>query len=213
MPLSDIMTFCFVASLLVMSPGPNGMLIAKTVPASGRRAGFATVLGFVGAFYLHGALSVLGISVLLMHSAIAFGVVKYLGVAYLTWIGVKSLISAWRPAAQTARSPKKPPRLHSPRRACLEGFVTNALNPKVSMFYLAAFPQFLPESDAGWAAPVLLVVLHSAINAVWFGGMVLMVSTLSDAVRAPRVQRALRGFTGMVFIGFGLKLATLRATP
>jgi threonine/homoserine/homoserine lactone efflux protein len=91
---SEIPTFMFVASLLVMSPGPNGILIAKTVPTSGRAAGFANLARFVTAFYLHGALSVLGISVILVQSATAFSIVKYLGAAYLCWIGIKALRAA-----------------------------------------------------------------------------------------------------------------------
>ena len=95
MEWADIAAFAFVASLLVMSPGPNGVLIARTVPTSGRVAGFANVAGFVTAFYLHGALSVLGISILLVQSATAFAIVKYLGAAYLCWIGVKALYAAY----------------------------------------------------------------------------------------------------------------------
>lgn len=104
MAWSEILTFSFVAALLVMSPGPNSVLIAKTVPTSGRTAGFANVAGFVTAFYLHGAMSVLGISILLMQSALAFSIVKYLGAAYLCWIGLKALMAAIRgiePATST----------------------------------------------------------------------------------------------------------------
>ncbi len=78
MAWSEIITFTFVAALLVASPGPNGVLIAKTVPTSGKAAGFANVLGFITAFYLHGTLSVLGISIILVQSATAFTLVKYL---------------------------------------------------------------------------------------------------------------------------------------
>lgn len=81
---------------MVISPGPNGLLIAKTVPTQGKKAGFVNVLGFLAAFYLHGALSILGISVLLTQSAEAFFIVKVVGALYLSWIGVKSLISAYR---------------------------------------------------------------------------------------------------------------------
>ncbi len=81
-------------SLLVMSPDPNGVLIAKTVPTSGRSAGFANVAGYVTAFYVHGALLVLGISLILVQSTTAFAVVKYLGAAYLCWIGLKALHAA-----------------------------------------------------------------------------------------------------------------------
>ena len=71
MPWSEVLTFAVVAFLLVISPGPNGVLIAKTVPTSGRSAGFANIAGFVAAFYVHGALSILGISILLVQSAVA----------------------------------------------------------------------------------------------------------------------------------------------
>ena len=80
MDIANIVAFTVVAALLVMSPGPNGVLIAKTVPTSGRAAGFANVLGFEVGFFLHGALSILGISLLLVQSAVAFAIVKYLGV-------------------------------------------------------------------------------------------------------------------------------------
>lgn len=93
---AELLTFTVVASLLVMSPGPNGVLIAKTVPTSGQPAGWANVAGFVVAFYVHGALSIFGISLILVQSAQAFLIVKLLGAAYLTWIGVKALIGAWR---------------------------------------------------------------------------------------------------------------------
>ena len=72
MDFVQIMAFTFVALLLVVSPGPNGLLIAKTVPISGKKAGFANVAGFLSAFYIHGSLSLLGISVLLTKSAEAF---------------------------------------------------------------------------------------------------------------------------------------------
>ncbi len=96
MTWAEILAFTIVAGLLVMSPGPNGVLVAKTVPTSGRAAGFANVAGFVTAFYLNGALSILGISILLVQSATAFAIVKYLGAAYLCWIGLKALYEAHR---------------------------------------------------------------------------------------------------------------------
>ena len=91
MTIEMVLSFAIVAALLVMSPGPNGVLIAKTVPTSGRLTAFANIGGFVAAFFLHGTLSVLGISVILVHSAEAFFVVKMLGAAYLFWIGLKAI--------------------------------------------------------------------------------------------------------------------------
>lgn len=208
MDITQILSFTLVASLLVMSPGPNGVLIAKTVPISGKSAGFANVAGFVTAFYLHGALSILGISVLLTQSAQAFFIVKMLGAAYLCWIGAKALWSAWRGAGNTASiAPAKTRR--SLDKAFVEGFLTNALNPKVSMFYLAAFPQFIPlTGDA--ASAFLLVFIHSLINLIWFSAMVLLFSRFIGIARNGALQRGLKTITGLVFVGFGAKLATLR---
>lgn len=211
MSWSEIMTFTLVAALLVMSPGPNGVLIAKTVPTSGRSAGYANVAGFVSAFYLHGALSVLGISILLVQSATAFTIVKYLGAAYLCWIGIKALYASWQGVGQ-AQSVAPAKRQRTLVKAFSEGFLTNALNPKVSMFYLAAFPQFITIGETSAAASFLLVAIHSLLNAVWFGLMVLLLARLTKVARNDRFQRWLKAVTGAVFIGFGVKLATVRAS-
>ena len=208
MDISDILTFAFVATLLVISPGPNGVLIAKTVPTSGRHAGFANVAGFLAAFYLHGALAILGISIILVQSAWAFTIVKYLGAAYLCWIGIKALVAAFRGVESEAIPPAK--RRRTLVKAFVEGFLTNALNPKVSMFYLAAFPQFITLGETPAAASFLLVVIHSLINAAWFAAMVLLLDRFTAMARKGHVQRWIKGITGIVFVGFGAKLASYR---
>lgn len=209
MAWTEIFAFTLVASLLVMSPGPNGVLIARTVPTSGRAAGFANIAGFVSAFYLHGALSILGISIILAQSAVAFAIVKYLGAAYLCWVGVKALIEAWR-GIEAPKQVRPARRKRNLPKAFAEGFLTNALNPKVTMFYLAAFPQFISASQTPAVSSFVLVFVHSMINAVWFSALVVLFSSLTRAAGSDRFQRWLKGVTGTVFIGFGLKLATLR---
>lgn len=209
MDVTTLLSFTIIAGLLVMSPGPNGVLIAKTVPTSGSAAGFANVGGFVAAFYLHGALSVLGISLILVQSAQAFFIVKMLGAAYLCWIGVKALYDAWKgaPAAPQVTPARRKRTLF---KAFLEGFLTNALNPKVSMFYLAAFPQFISQAQGAVGASFTMVFIHSMLNLVWFCAMVLLFARMTGAARSRRFQRWLKGLTGAVFIGFGAKLATLK---
>ncbi|UZD90106.1 LysE family translocator [Cognatishimia activa] len=210
MTIAEILTFAIVAGLLVMSPGPNGVLIARTVPTSGRQAGFANVLGFIAAFYLHGIFSILGLSLLLMQSATLFAIVKYLGAAYLCWIGIRSLGEAFR-KAQYVATPKPAKRERTLRRSFIEGFLTNALNPKVSMFYIAAFPQFITVGETTAATSFMLVTVHALINAIWFGAMVLLLTRLTKIASGGGFQRWLKGITGVVFIGFGAKLATVRA--
>ena len=207
MDWTHIASFTFVAALLVMSPGPNGVLIARTVPTSGRAAGFANIAGFVSAFYLHGALSILGISIILVQSAQAFLIVKLLGAAYLCWLGLKALRDALRGAA-AAGQVQPAGRKRTLLVAFAEGFMTNALNPKVAMFYLAAFPQFIPAQDGAASAALLLIAIHSALNVIWFSAMVLVVTRLKGVASSGVAQRWLKGLTGAVFLAFGARLAT-----
>ena len=208
MESTQIISFIVMASLLVMSPGPNGILIAKTVPFSGKTAGFSNVAGFVVAFYLHGSLSILGISVLLTQSAQAFFIVKMLGATYLCWVGIKALLSAWYSKDNTDAI-KQIKSKSSLSKAFVEGFLTNALNPKVSMFYLAAFPQFISHAEAIESA-FLLVFIHSVINLIWFSTMVLLFSKLRGVANNRTFQKIFKTVTGLIFIGFGAKLASLK---
>lgn len=206
----NLLTFVVVATLLVISPGPNGVLIAKTVPTSGLKAGFANIWGFVAAFYVHGTLSVFGISVLLVQSGQAFFIFKIIGAIYLCWIGIKALISAWRCKGHAiANNPSTENQVTSTAKAFTEGFLTNVLNPKVSMFYLAAFPQFLTISESTYQA-YLLVSAHALVNLVWFSLMVILLNQLSGLASSGRFNQWLKSITGVVFIGFGAKLALLK---
>ncbi len=206
---ATIAGFMLVAALLVMSPGPNGVLIAKTVPTSGPRAGFANILGFMTAFYFHGLMAVLGISALVMQSANLFTGLKFAGALYLIWLGLKALADALRSDdVQAAIQPHS--RQRSMWAAYLEGLTTNALNPKVAMFYLAALPQFVPMTEPHSVINVLtLVFIHSLINLVWFGSLIFVFSNVARAVRSPKMVRWLKGLTGIIFLGFGARLATL----
>lgn len=209
MDTTILASFAFLAILLVVSPGPNGVLLAKTVPTSGKAAGFANVAGFLVAFYIHDALSVLGISLILLQSAYAFFIVKLLGAVYLCWLGAKALYDAWKGAEKTNRvAPAKNKRTLT--KAFFEGLLTNALNPKVSMFYLAAFPQFISASHGSISTSFMLVSIHAVLNFIWFSMIVLLFHKFSKVARSGTIQRWIKGLTGVIFISFGLKLATLR---
>lgn len=210
MDLHNIITFIMVATLLVISPGPNGFLIAKSVSLFGQKAGFANIAGFVIAFYVHGTLSIFGISVLLVQSAQIFFIFKLLGATYLIWIGMKALLNAFKVSrTQSLHLAQKTIKPISIRAAFLEGFLTNVLNPKVSMFYLAAFPQFISINESSINA-YALVSAHAIVNFVWFSTMVLMLSRIKKATNNVRFKRWLNAITGIVFIGFGTKLALMK---
>jgi len=207
--LINALSFALVTSLLVMSPGPNLALIAKTVPTSGRAAGFANIAGFVTAFYFHGTLSILGISAILLASPNTFFIVKTIGATYLCWLGFKAFRDAWR-GNNTALYVEPASRQRTLRLSFIDGLLTNVLNPKTSMFYLAAFPQFIPSGNGAAASAFSLLFLQTFINVGWFGTMVLLFTRLIKVGRNASFQRWLNGVTGVVFVGFGLKLAAYR---
>lgn len=209
MDWANILSFSFIALLLVVSPGPNGVLIAKTVPTSGRSAGFSNISGFIFAFFLHGALSVFGLSVILLQSANLFFLVKIIGAGYLCWIGLKALYEASKNGARKETIiPSSQKRTMG--SAFWEGALTNVFNPKVSMFYLAAFPQFIPAGEGAVLSALVLVLIHALMNAIWFGVMVLLFSRLTMMAKQGSFQRWLKAVSGVVFIGFGVRLAMFK---
>ena len=210
MTWATISSFALMAALLIMTPGPNGVLIARTVPSSGVGAGFANIAGFAAAFFMHGTFAIFGLSLIVLQSANLFLVIKWIGACYLVWIGVKALRDAWRGLPAKLPSPGAPKSRRTFIRAFAEGFVTNALNPKVAMFYLAAFPQFIPPDSVSPASAFLLVAIHAALNLIWFGPIVLLFDRLSGVAKGGKVQRYLKAMTGVLFVGFGVKLATMR---
>ncbi|MEO0497270.1 MAG: LysE family translocator [Pseudomonadota bacterium] len=213
MDLQSIISFAVIAALLVMSPGPNGLLIAKSVATRSTGAGFANIAGFIAAFCVQGALSVLGVAALLVQSAELFTVFKVLGAFYLIYLGFKSLRGAFANTGAIT-SPKTHASKPYPRYrgAFWEGFLTNALNPKTAMFYLAAFPQFIPQGSGAWSSAALLVAIHCVLNAVWFAGMIGVFQRVGKHVVKPMLARLLKGATGALFIAFGVKLATMRVS-
>jgi threonine/homoserine/homoserine lactone efflux protein len=215
MLFADIFLFAIFALLLVMSPGPNGLLIARSVSLSGKSRAHSNILGFVCAFYFHGVISVLGLSALLLSSANAFLVFKLLGASYLLYIGVKSLVSVFRSSeisqvSEPSYNKQDIDKNYSKIASFSEGFLTNALNPKVSLFYLAAFPQFISHSSSVVYWSFCLITLHAVLNAIWFLLVTHLVDKTKELINGVKIKRWLSAFTGIVFIGFALKLATTK---
>ncbi|EML0289257.1 LysE family translocator, partial [Vibrio parahaemolyticus] len=152
---------------------------------------------------------ILGISMLLVKSSQAFFIFKILGAAYLVWIGLKAIISAFQHNQTQPKVTRENNKIVSLRVAFLEGLITNVLNPKVSMFYLAAFPQFMPNTESPISA-YALVTAHSMVNFVWFAIMVMVLSKVKKVTNSAKFKTWLNSITGLVFIAFGLKLALMK---
>jgi threonine/homoserine/homoserine lactone efflux protein len=208
-PMIDgsLLAFTGVAALLVVTPGADTLLVIRNVLGRGRTAGLTTTAGIVAGCFVHATLSALGLSAILVRSATAFEVVRLAGAAYLVWLGLRSLAGAWRAPAVEEVGPAA---AAGAWRSCVEGALTNVLNPKVAIFYLAFLPQFVRPGDPALSRSVLLAAIHVGLGLLWLSLVSLALGWLRGVVTAGRLRQRLEAITGVVLVGLGLRLALER---
>ncbi|HMN58662.1 MAG TPA: LysE family translocator [Ottowia sp.] len=219
--LHTLLLFIAAGLLLNLTPGPDVLFVSANAMRAGARAGVVAALGIAAGCLVHVGAAALGVSALLAASSTAFGVLKWLGALYLGWVGVQMLRSAVRRGAIETRAARAQPMgVGSPFDSKLplttvlrRGFLTNVLNPKVALFFLAFVPQFITPGTAHtgggflalgliFTANGLLVSIGWALAAAWLGGRTQALA---------RVTRWMDGVAGAVFIAFGVKLALTEA--
>jgi threonine/homoserine/homoserine lactone efflux protein len=208
---AQLLTFLSITLLLTITPGVDTFLVVRNVIRGGRIDGVYTGLGVCSGLFVHATLSALGITVILLHSALLFGAVKMLGGLYLIWLGLVSLVAAWRrqdPENLVNQPLSKSDAVFS--RSYLEGLLSNVLNPKPALFYLAFFPQFISAGDPVLLKSIFLAGIQFVIGVVWLSILSFTLSAFGTVVRRPTVTRILSSATGCVLVGLGLKLAMAR---
>ncbi len=208
---SQVVAFTFVAAVLTLTPGADTMLVVRNVLRGGRHHGMVTTCGICAGLFVHATLSALGVSVILMHSATAFHLVKGAGACYLVWLGVQSLRSAVRGVDQRAgTAPTVTTGGVAPQHCFLEGFLSNVLNPKVAVFYLAFLPQFIGPTDPVLQKSLLLTGIHAVEGLVWLVAVSIVVEQTRRLFLQSTVRRWLDGVCGMLLVSFGVRLALAR---
>ena len=203
-----VLSFALLAAVLTLTPGLDTALVLRAALAQGRREAAATAGGIVAGLFVWGAAAAVGVSALLTASELAFDLLRYAGACYLVWFGGRLLWRAARPLPDGPLPEGAAGR--SAWRAARLGLLTNLLNPKVGVFYVALLPQFLPTGSDPLAAGLLLAAVHGAISVLWFALLIVLAGALGRRLRRPRTTRAIDGVTGATLIGFGVKLAVLR---
>lgn len=203
---SQVLAFTIVAAFMTMLPGADTLLVMRNALRGGRRDGFLTVAGICSGLYVHALLSALGVSAILAHSADAFMILKIAGACYLAWLGIQSLRSAARDAPARAAGDVVSARVPL-LRSFSEGFLTNLLNPKVIVFYLALLPQFLGPGDAVLAKSLLLAAIHFMEGILWLGGVAWLVDRSRRFFLKPLLRRWLDAACGVFLIALGIRLA------
>lgn len=199
---STLLTYVGVVAALFLLPGPAVLLVMARSISGGRPVGVATAVGIAIGDVFHTLLAVLGLSAMLMSSALLFDIVKYAGVAYLVWLGV----SALRAPAPDLTLPNLP-RL-SPLRAGRQAVITELLNPKTAIFFLSFLPQFTDAAQPLAPQLLLLGAIFVAMSVVYTVALACVAAATAGWVtRRPAFGRWLNRLTGSVLVGLGVHLA------
>jgi len=210
MPAMDplIWTYLIPITLLTLTPGVDTVLIIRNTTRGGWWDGALSSLGICCGLFVHAVVSAVGISVILLQSAWAFQALKLAGAAYLVWLGVVSLRSAARKGEPLDLNGGEARVFHfSVRRSLVEGFLSNVLNPKAVVFYMAFLPQFIDPARSALKQSLFLAGLHFAIAMVWQCLLASIVHRAKAWMRNQKVRRSMDGLTGSIMLAFGIKLA------
>ncbi|WP_372348187.1 LysE family translocator [Streptomyces sp. KL116D] len=193
-----------VLAVLTMVPGPDMAVVTKRALASGWRDGLRTVGGITTGLLVWGVLTVVGLAAVLAASATAYTIVKLAGALYLAYLGVQALLQSRR-GAPSHPAPDAPSPSGNPWRT---GMVSNVFNPKIAVFYTGLLPTLAPSGVSPHLGMSLLVLVHATLTLSWLGAYVLVLAKARTVFEKPAVRRAMDRATGVVLIGFGVKVAT-----
>ncbi|MGA3092934.1 MAG: LysE family translocator [Terriglobales bacterium] len=205
--LSALGAFCAAAFLLNIAPGPDMLYVIGRSIGQGRRAGTVSALGIFAGCLVHIFIAAVGLAAVLRSSSILFNTVRYAGAAYLTYLGLRVLF-------EPARAPRLPEtQSASLSRIFVQGVITNVLNPKVALFFLAFLPQFIQPQRGSIAFQIIVLGLIFDT-----GGTIVNLAVAQAGGRLADVLREHSGFarlqkwlTGTIFIGLGLRVAWKRS--
>jgi threonine/homoserine/homoserine lactone efflux protein len=200
--LASLLLFAAASIALLVVPGPSVLYIVTRSVSQGRRAGLISVLGVHVGSAVHVTAAALGLSALLASSATAFMIVKYLGAAYLLWLGVQKLRHR-----ETGPVEEAPPVRNS--RLFSQGIVVNVLNPKTAIFFLAFLPQFVNPSRGPLALQIVVLgACFILLGIMSDGGYALLAGTIAGRIRrTKRARRRLDRASGVVYLGLGATAA------
>jgi threonine/homoserine/homoserine lactone efflux protein len=201
--MPDIALFIAASALLAIAPGPDIVAVLTRGISQGRMAGFAAALGFGVGCLFHTALAALGVAALIRSSPLAFDLVRYAGAAYLFWIGIQAIRhrTAFTLGAASGKA--------GLATIFRQSVIGNALNPKVTLFFLSFLPQFVNTRAGGveWQM-ALLGAIFMAQTVVIFGAVAIFSGWIGERLRArPAIGERLGVFAGVTFIALGIRVA------
>lgn len=206
--IQDLWLFVLSGFLLNVTPGPDMALVVARSASQGVKAGIAAAVGVGAGALVHIVAGAVGLSALLMTSAWAFSVVKLIGAAYLVFMGVQMIRGSFRASTSGTTAASQDSGSQALRQIFLQGALTNVLNPKVALFFLAFLPQFIaPDAPSTALAFVALGLIFDVVGTAWNIAVACVAGRLAHASNGQNVRIWLERVIGALFIGIGAKLA------
>lgn len=205
MHILNFEAFLVAITLLTITPGIDTVLVIKNTSRSGGLDGVVTSLGICLGLFIHATFSAVGISAILLQSAELFLAMKWVGAAYLIWLGIGALKAAIKGHSGIAINDSVF-RSVSIRRSLKEGFLSNVLNPKTAVFYLAFLPQFIDPQYSPFLQAMTMAGIHFIIAMIWQCGLAGAVSSAKRFFASSLALRWMDGITGSVLVFLGSKL-------
>ena len=204
--------FLVAITLLTITPGIDTVLVIKNTSRSGGKDGVVTSLGICLGLIVHATFSAVGISAILLQSAELFQVMKWVGAAYLIWLGVSGLRAAFKGNVAMEIGDSSTHTFNA-KRSLKEGFLSNVLNPKTAVFYLAFLPQFIDPENSPFLQSMTMMGIHFVIAMIWQCGIAGMVSSAKRLFASSSAMSWMEGITGTVLVFLGLKLILDESVP
>jgi threonine/homoserine/homoserine lactone efflux protein len=204
--LLDLATFTLAAVLIVLLPGPDTLVVVRGV-VRGNRTALLTVAGVLCGLMVWVSAASLGLAALLQASEIGFVALKIAGGCYLLWLGAQSLRTVLRRTSEQDDQAAVRRRRGLLGSGFVAGLLTDLLNPKVGVFFVTFLPGFVPHGySVGWFS-LLLGAIFVALTATYFAVLLVVSGRITTWMQVPRIRARMDALTGVVLIGFGIRLA------
>jgi threonine/homoserine/homoserine lactone efflux protein len=205
--ITSFLAFLGVSAIVIMTPGPDTAITVRNTLLGGRFAGILTAFGISTGQAIWALATSFGVVALLVASEVLFQAVKYVGAAYLIWLGLQALIGAWRGAGDGAAAAQRSgPRL-KPGRAFVQGLMSDLGNPKMAVFFASLLPQFATPGEGLFTALMSLGLVFSLMTFLWLAAYAFVIAKAGEVLRRPAIRRWIEGVTGTLLVALGLRIA------
>lgn len=206
----SLLTYISIAAMMVIIPGPDTMLLVKNTLRYGPKAGRYTVLGMAMGLSFWTLIAILGLSVVIAQSVILFSTIKYLGAAYLIYLGIKSFFAKSGFSLEEIQVQENTPTKSSNRHnkdSFRQALFSNILNPKTVLVYITVMPQFINLSGNVNQQLIVLALILTLLAVIWFLFLVHLMDTAKKWLKNPGFQKGFQKSSGLILVGFGIKTA------